>query len=167
MAIITTLNNSNHIFKCNEAMNELYNKLKSCLNGDFTNQDYKNSLRIELKFGIFIILQTYNLKPYKDAFFETHKKYVDFQLTIKGEECFMIGDSKNFKIKKEYNNKRDLVIYHSQKKAHKILSQKDCLCIFFPHDVHAGGLKHKKLKGNKVFKVVAKVPQELLSNYFN
>lgn len=145
--------------------------LESCL--DFDNfkekkSDYKENKRIDLGDGIFAILQTYTLKSKKKAFFETHRKYVDFQLTISGYECFLVGDSGDFKIKKEYDSKRDLVVYKSGGMAHRIYSAAKNLCIFMPNDVHAGGLKGDKFCSNftdskKVYKIVVKIPIELIN----
>lgn len=165
MAIISKLNNCTWLFCQHAALKQLYVFFEACLQGEYKKQDYKNGIRIDLNCGIFAMLQTYKLKPYKHAFFETHNQYIDFQLTIHGSECFMIGDSKDFRITEAYNEARDLIVYKSNKSAHKILSNKACLCVFFPHDVHAGGLKHKHIANNRVYKVVAKVPKTLLESY--
>ncbi len=167
MAIITKFDNAKFIFMQNEALQNLHGIFESCLNGEFKKGDFKENKHITLKDGVFAILQKYNLKDFKEAFFESHNKYVDFQLTIKGGECFMLGDSTDFKILKKYNEKKDLTTYSPSKKANTILSNRANLCIFFPNDVHAGGLKNKNLKNNEVFKVVAKVPKELLTSYYN
>ena len=100
MAIISKLDNCGWLFCQHEALKQLYRFFETCLQGKYKKRDYENQIRIDLDSGIFAMLQTYKLKPYKRAFFETHKEYVDFQLTIHGSECFMIGDSKDFKISK-------------------------------------------------------------------
>lgn len=162
MAIIAKFNTCSWIFKHNNALQALHNFFESCLQGEYKKIDYKKGSRIDLDSGIFAMLQTYKLKPYRRAFFETHKKYVDFQLTIYGDECFMIGDCSDFTIIKQYNETKDLIVYKAQKSANKIISKASCLCIFFSNDVHAGGLQNKYIKTNRVYKVVAKVPKALL-----
>ncbi|MDY5821445.1 MAG: YhcH/YjgK/YiaL family protein [Helicobacter sp.] len=165
MAIISKLDNCGWLFCQHEALKQLYRFFETCLQGKYKKRDYENGIRIDLDSGIFAMLQTYKLKPYKRAFFETHKEYVDFQLTIHGSECFMIGDSKDFKIIESYNAEKDLIVYKSKKSTHRIISNTACLCVFFPNDVHAGGLKHKNITDNKVYKIVAKVPKTLLESY--
>lgn len=162
MAIIGKLNTLRGIFS--QDLENLYKFLESCVNGCYKKTDFKQNARVELESGIFAMLQTYKLNPSKKAFFESHKKYVDFQLTIKGNECFMIGDSQDFNIKKSYNEKIDVIAYNPRKDSHRILSFAQSLCIFMPNDVHAGGLKHKALQKNYVYKVVAKVPINLIGS---
>lgn len=130
--------------------------------GAYKKSDFKKNTRVNLDNGIFAILQTYPLKKEKDAFFETHKKYVDFQLTLKGAEGFLLGDSKHFKVKKNYNDERDLIIY-KRAQSHRILSVAGTLCVFLPSDVHAGGIHFKEIDSKKVYKVVVKIPVELIN----
>lgn len=63
--------------------------------------------------GIKAIEQVYYLKSPDKAFFETHKKYVDFQLIISGYEYMYIGDRSEFEILSPYNESRDLIIYQN------------------------------------------------------
>ncbi len=163
MAIIAKLDTCGWLFGQHEALQNLYMLFESCLQGDYKKQDYQKGKRVDLDCGIFAMLQTYKLKPYKKAFFETHKQYVDLQLTISGNECFMIGDSRDFIVTNPYNAEKDLVIYQTQKFAHRIITNSAYLCVFFPNDVHAGGLQHKSIVVNRVYKVVAKVPRTLLN----
>lgn len=77
----------------------------------------------------------------------------------------MIGDSRDFEVIKSYNSEKDLIVYKSKKCTHRIISNNSCLCVFFPNDVHAGGLKHKCITNNHIYKIVAKVPKTLLESY--
>lgn len=138
--------------------------------------------------GIRAIEQSYTLKSPQKAFFETHRKYVDFQLIVQGYEYMQIGDKSDFKIFAPYDESRDLIIYENiipsdnenrftNSTKHpsseslgmplrtQILMSAGDLAIFFPDDVHAGGLE---LTPNKpipsthlVKKSVAKVPFDL------
>ncbi|RDU67093.1 YhcH/YjgK/YiaL family protein [Helicobacter didelphidarum] len=161
MAIVTTLENFKGALLQKDPLHGVYNFLQSCMDGQYDKKSFKTNKHIDLSNGIFAILQTYSLKPFKQAFFETHKKYIDFQLTIKHNECFMIGDCKNFTIQNSYDASKDLIVYKAQK-CNKILSYPSCLCIFFPNDVHAGGLNDKAFQYKKVYKVVVKVPVEII-----
>lgn len=165
MAIIAQLDKAKWFFEQHK-LQQLYSFFESCLQGVHTKQEYKDGRRIDLDSGIFAMLQTYKLKSYKKAFFETHKKYIDFQLTIYGNECFMVGDSSLFTTRSEYNAQKDVLAYKPQKSAHRVLSSAGCLCIFFPHDVHAGGLEHKSFTANRAYKIVAKVPKGAIQTYF-
>lgn len=165
MAIVAKFNNCGWLFKQHNALQTLHAFFESCLHGEYKKNVYQKGKRIDLDSGIFAIMQTYRLKTYKKAFFETHKKYIDFQLTVYGSECFIIGDSNDFTIMRQYDETKDLIVYKSQKSAHRIISNSACLCVFFHNDVHAGGLQHKHIATNRVYKIVAKVPKILLESY--
>lgn len=66
-----------------------------------------------LEYGIRAIEQSYYLKSAKNAFFETHKAYLDFQLVISGYEYMCIGDKDTFDVKIPYDEARDLVVYEN------------------------------------------------------
>lgn len=167
MAIATKFNTCKWLFNGHSSLQTLHNLFNSCLNGDYEKREYQKGMRIELESGIFAMLQTYKLKPYKQAFFETHRKYVDFQLVVYGGECFMIGDSSDFTVMQKYDETKDLIVYEPQKLAHRIIANSSYLCVFFPNDVHAGGLKHRRIAVDDVYKVVAKVPKTLLKSYIS
>ena len=73
--------------------------------------------RIEVSYpldcGIRAIEQSYYLKSAQNAFFETHKAYLDFQLVISGYEYMCIGDKDTFDVKIPYNESRDLIVYEN------------------------------------------------------
>lgn len=129
--------------------------------------------RVECEFdlggSVRAIEQTYTLKSVQEAFFETHRKYVDFQLCVAGVEEFLIGFSENFAILQDYNEKKDLVIYHNPTiPPHALYFTAGTLGIFFQQDVHAGGLNSKNVKylqwqenaRTPLKKTVLKVPME-------
>lgn len=132
--------------------------------------------------GIRAIEQGYYLKSPQNAFFETHRKFVDLQLVVCGYEYFSIGDKDEFEIKVPYNEQKDLIVYENIYPHCELIRESrefDCksmrtslklskgyLAIFFPNDVHAGGLEldSKKLKTSPlpfVKKSVLKVPLDL------
>lgn len=63
--------------------------------------------------GVKAIEQAYHLKSPHNAFFETHKKFVDFQLVVSGYEYMYIGDRSEFEIYSPYDESRDLIIYQN------------------------------------------------------
>lgn len=66
-----------------------------------------------LELGIRAIEQSYYLKSAKNAFFETHRAYLDFQLVISGYEYMCIGDKDTFDVKIPYDEARDLIVYEN------------------------------------------------------
>ncbi|STQ86492.1 YhcH/YjgK/YiaL family protein [Helicobacter muridarum] len=161
MAVIGRLQKLERLFIGD--LKHLYKFFLDCIDGYHYNC-FARGDRFDLKNGIFAMLQAYSLKPKREAFFESHRKYVDFQLTIRGAECFMIGDIDDFIVKSPYDEEKDYTEYYSRKNTHKILSLPQNLCIFTPNDVHAGGLSNSHLNGKFVHKIVAKIPLNLIES---
>lgn len=170
MAIVGKLHSLEHLFQKTSELKYLYNYLDNCLEKNHTNhQDIINTpINVEKKVelsdganGMYAILQSYPLKNPENAFYETHIKYIDFQLVVKGTEFFEIGDKEDFEIKTPYNEEKDLIIYKRSLKTSKIRLYEGMLAIFFDSDVHAGGLDIES-SNSTVSKVVIKVPKTLV-----
>src|SRR5437660_855393 len=51
-----------------------------------------NSQKVDLGGGVFAMEQVYETKPRADGFFESHRKYVDLQVIVAGEELMEVID---------------------------------------------------------------------------
>lgn len=170
MAIIGKLHSLEHLFQKTSELKSLYNYLNNCLQKNhIDHQNIINTpINTEEKFelsdganGMYAILQSYPLKNPENAFYETHIKYIDFQLMVKGTEFFEIGDREDFEIKTPYNEEKDLIIYKKSSETSQIRLYQGMLAIFFDSDVHAGGLDMNS-SNSIVSKVVVKVPKTLV-----
>lgn len=86
---------------------------------------------------IYAVVQTCQPKPKKEQVLEKHRKYIDLQYVISGED--RIGwkfYDKNFKILKRYNAKNDISFYSDIPDTFINLKKGD-FAIFFPEDTHA------------------------------
>ncbi|BAM32229.1 YhcH/YjgK/YiaL family protein [Helicobacter cinaedi] len=124
MAIIAQARTLEWFFKAYPQLNVVKEYISQALNPQSeihkrisTLQIPQSQDRIEvsypLEYGIRAIEQSYYLKPMKNAFFETHKAYLDFQLVISGYEYMCIGDKDTFDVKIPYNESRDLIVYEN------------------------------------------------------
>ncbi len=185
------------------ATNPTHSIHKRIMELDLAGQERKE-VSYALSQGVRAIEQTYHLKEAKNAFFETHRAFIDFQLVVEGYEYMCIGDRSAFDVKIPYDESRDLIVYdnalpyslyshykalHIETSNHKTTLPKVCrpfpideslntpcrsnilltsgdLAVFFPNDVHAGGLEltpninHNVM--SQVKKSVLKVPVSLL-----
>lgn len=168
MAVIGNIDSLSHLFVKTQPLQKLYEYL--CKASMPTDSIHKRILsmqvgenKIALDFDMFAIEQTYFLKDFKEAIFETHRIYVDFQLVVSGEEFFAIGERRDFEVLHPYDEKKDVIFYHQKTHTSKILLHQNALAIFFDYDVHSGGLALENLTPKaQVFKTVVKVPKELL-----
>lgn len=93
--------------------------------------------KIVINKNIYAVVQTCLPKPKKEQVLEKHKKYIDLQYVISGED--RIGwkyYDKNFKTLKRYSPKNDIAFY-SNKPDTFISLKKGDFAIFFPEDTHA------------------------------
>lgn len=123
-------------------------------------QDSRIEVSYDLGGGIRAIEQTYALKPHTEAFYESHRAFVDFQLCVAGAEYFEVGHIADFTPLTSYDESKDLITYRKGAIVpHQLYFYSGILGVFFPEDVHAGGLGSQELPQPQ--KVVLKVPIEI------
>lgn len=108
---------------------------------------------------IFALEQVFYTKNRELCFIESHRKYIDFQLILSGNEQMEYIDIDKLKIEKAYDEEKDLIINEFTDNTSKFLLQKGDLAIFFPDDAHIGLSKFKRPE--LVYKTVIKLPVEL------
>jgi biofilm protein TabA len=92
--------------------------------------------RHELAGGSFALEQAYLSKPRAEAFLESHRKYIDVQVVVAGEEIQEVVDIAKMTVDVPYNPERDLIKYLDFKDT-SLLSARDGLVgIYFPVDGH-------------------------------
>ena len=85
--------------------------------------------------NLFCSMQKYQTKDAKDCKAETHKKYIDLQYFISGEERIQYGDLANEGAPVEVREDEDLYFYENHTESELILNGGH-FAIFFPQDVH-------------------------------
>jgi len=111
--------------------------------------------KIDLDEKNFVLEQVYNSKERAQCFFESHRKYIDVQLILEGEEIIEVAHINRLKIETDYDNSMDLLKYHDTKNASSIKLQEGDVAIFYPEDAHMPCLHLDKI--TKVVKTVVKV----------
>jgi YhcH/YjgK/YiaL family protein len=101
---------------------------------------------------IFALVQEYQTKPLEDCKLESHKKYIDIQYVIRGEEMMGITNQNNQKII-EVNEEKDYTFYEGTTSL--VLVSKGMFTIFFPDDLHQPCVQTESAA--EVKKVVIKV----------
>lgn len=57
---------------------------------------------------VWAIVQDYNSKPESEGKFEAHRKFVDIQFIVEGEELIGIGNVDDFEVETEYDEEKDI-----------------------------------------------------------
>ena len=100
----------------------------------------------------------YSLLEY-DAFengsclFESHRKYVDIQWIIEGNERLFINDIRHLEPIEDYNEEKDVIHYKDNGCPTSLLLTKGSCAVLLPKDAHRPG----RIKGNKIKKIVGKL----------
>lgn len=96
--------------------------------------------RYELNDYLVVNRQQYVGKT--DPFAESHKKYLDLQIVLKGKEKMGYADisNPNLEVMEEYNEEIDLAKYYVNDECFYLMSEAS-FALIFPEDVHRPGMK--------------------------
>ncbi len=114
------------------------------------------STKIELAGGAFAIEQVYPARLRPEGFFESHRKYIDVQLIVEGEELMEVEDISRLEVGDAYNPERDLIKYRDTAVASVLKMKTGDAAVFFPEDGHMPSLQWRT--AGLVRKSVVKVP---------
>jgi YhcH/YjgK/YiaL family protein len=104
--------------------------------------------------NLFVLVMTYESKNLSECVMESHKKYIDIQYLIEGEEMIRIATLNDQVPTVPYDEFKDIAFYKNDY-ASEIKLKQDDFVIFFPHDLHMPCIKAGKV--SQVKKAVVKV----------
>lgn len=111
--------------------------------------------KIELDEQNFALEQLYDAKDRKECFFESHRKYIDVQFILGGEEIIEVSNRNLLAVALAYNEELDFIKYEDKKGISAIVLKAGDVAIFYPQDAHMPCIKAGS--GTKVLKAVVKV----------
>jgi biofilm protein TabA len=112
--------------------------------------------RIDLAGGSFALEQVYVPRLRPDGFFESHRKYIDVQVIVAGEELMEVRDISQLVVSDPYNPERDFIKYADAADASLLKMRTGDVAVFFPEDGHMPSLRWRN--ADLVRKTVVKVP---------
>ena len=103
--------------------------------------------------NVFAIVTEAPSKDYEKTAFESHRKYIDLQYVISGEEKMAKAPVGSVTVNKPYDEKADIAFYTGEGKIHTVPA--GTFMLFFPTEAHRPNITPG---GNKVVKkIVIKV----------
>lgn len=102
---------------------------------------------------LFALTQEYETKPILEGKLEAHKKYIDIQFIVSGEEFIGYAPLKNQAVAKPFDAEKDIGFYDGV--AWFTLLRTGMFAIFFPQDAHLPGRYTEKTANVK--KIVLKI----------
>ena len=112
----------------------------------------RNEICGELVFANIVEIEP---KSKEEAKLEVHRKYIDIQYVIKGEEKIGVTDISNCTTCIEYDEERDLEFFTINTNEEFIEIKEGTFAIFYPHDTHKPSISINQ--PSTVKKVVVKV----------
>ena len=91
-----------------------------------------------------------------DGFFESHRKYIDVQVIVAGEELMEVKDISQLAVSDPYAPERDLIKYGDAADTSVLKLRAGDVAVFFPEDGHLPSLRWRN--ADLVRKTVVKVP---------
>ena len=102
---------------------------------------------------VYALVNEYLPKNESEGKLEAHKKYIDVQYVVKGEEFIGYAPYKGHKIVTDYNEEKEMSLLEGDKSFIKI--DQGMFAIFYPGELHMPGIKTATNKAVK--KVVVKI----------
>ncbi len=103
----------------------------------------------------FVNVDVYSPKPHGECRFEAHKKYIDVQMILSGEEEIDIIPTEGLQISEPYDENRDVMFFEPPlKQPEKIIMQPFKFVLIYPHEAHRPQIK---TSFDTVKKAVAKI----------
>ena len=102
---------------------------------------------------LFALTQSYETRPVDDGKLEAHRKYIDIQFIVSGEEHIGYAPLGGQPETTPFDTEKDIGFYHGDASFVKLSA--GMFAIFFPHDAHLPG-RHL-VTSSQVKKVVLKV----------
>ena len=101
---------------------------------------------------LFFNLQEYETKPVQKL--EAHKKYIDIQVVVSGEEYMGYTNIEKTKIIEEYDEEKDVMFLEGS--VDKLKADNKTFLIFYPEDAHMPALSVDENKHVKkaIFKIL-------------
>ena len=112
--------------------------------------------RTDLADGAYLIVSRYATAPAEDKPYEAHRKYIDVQVLLAGEEFIGLAETAELAEQTPYDPQADVALYHAPAREHQLVLQPDWAVVLDPADAHRPGCCLDQPAD--VCKVVAKLP---------
>ena len=110
----------------------------------------------EIENGVYANIDEYSPKQFENCKFEAHKKYIDIQMILSGEENLEYTNADGLEVAEEYDENRDVMFFKNTKNDTDIVNLTPYKFAFiYPHEAHKPQIK---TTSDYVKKVVVKIP---------
>ena len=86
---------------------------------------------------VYALLQTYDTRPWADGFLEVHRRFIDIQFLLAGEEQIGYAPLAGQPVREAYREDKDIAFLDGA--AEPLRLRPGVFAVFFPHDAHMPG----------------------------
>jgi len=108
--------------------------------------------------NVFVNVSEYTTKPRSEQTLEAHKKYIDIQYVISGDEGMYLEPLENTEIVREYDEAKDVYFVKAKSTPFYLHADQYNFFVFFPEDAHGPGIEAGTL--TPVKKAIVKIKIE-------
>ena len=95
---------------------------------------------------LYALVMTYHTKSADELKFEAHKKYIDVQLLLDGQEFLDVSLDKNLDVQMPFSAEMDAVLFKAPKQFSSVLLEPGRFAVLYPDDIHRPCRKVEKCK---------------------
>jgi YhcH/YjgK/YiaL family protein len=109
--------------------------------------------------NLFYIVDEYETKPSEEGRLEIHRRYLDIQYIVSGEECIGVAPLEGLTEETLYDGQKDLAFYKFEPSMSQLHLKQGMFAIFWPNEPHMP-CRRIGSTSEKVKKIVVKVRME-------
>jgi biofilm protein TabA len=107
---------------------------------------------------LYASVASYETGSREERRFEAHRKYIDVQVLLEGEECIDVSLEKDLSTLEAYDEKKDVMFLKPPQHVASLPMRPGWFGVFYPHDIHRPGCHLREKR--RVQKIVMKVAVE-------
>lgn len=111
--------------------------------------------KYEVDPNFYYTVQEYIPGENREVPYESHRKHIDIQLLLEGEEMLQVTDVNRLEVSKPYDEKKDCILYRPSNNGSGTILRPESIVILYPKDAHRS-IKIKEYS-IRVKKIVGKV----------
>ena len=110
--------------------------------------------RYNLDDGVYFAVDKYLTKQH--GLSEVHRKYIDLQFILEGEEIIYVTSINDCSESLGYNEEKDIEFFQNSSNLRELIMKKGDWTVFYPDDAHIPQIMLNEI--SKVKKIVVKIP---------
>jgi len=85
---------------------------------------------------LYYIVQHYTTRPLEQGRFESHRKYIDIQVLLAGQELLDYSPTTGLEVVEPYSEDKDIMFYRVGAISARVTLEPGLFCLLYPHDAH-------------------------------